>query len=53
VFYQGICDRWFNGRLERFFAGEQGVFSTLAYATVVLWLWRRGDVRRAKDRLAS
>jgi membrane protease YdiL (CAAX protease family) len=48
VFYQGILDRWLNGPLEPYFAGEQGVFSMLAYALVVLVLWRRGQLRAAE-----
>ena len=46
VFYQGILDAWFKGRLERYLAGEQGVFSMLAYGVVVLWLHLRGHLRR-------
>lgn len=52
VWYQGICDRWLNGRWERFLAGEQGVFSMLAYGVVVLVLWRGGQLRRCKEQPA-
>ena len=50
IVYQGVFDRWLNGRHERFFAGEQGLFSTLAYGLVVIVLWRRGSLAAAKAR---
>jgi membrane protease YdiL (CAAX protease family) len=49
AFYQGVFDRHFHGPLEPYVAGEQGLFSIVAYAAVALWLWRTGRLRRALD----
>lgn len=49
IVYQGVFDRWFSGRLEPFFAGEQGLFSMVAYGVVVAWLWRRGALAAARQ----
>lgn len=47
VFYQGVFDAHFQGELEPYLAGEQGVFSIVAYAAAVLWLWKSGRLARA------
>ena len=48
--YQNVFDRWWNGDLEPYFAGEAGVFSILAYGAVVFWLARSGRLRAALER---
>jgi len=47
IYYQSTCDRWFAGELEPYLAGEQGLFSMLAYGLVALFLLRTGRLERA------
>jgi uncharacterized protein len=47
VFYQGVFGTHFNGELEPYLAGEQGLFSIIGYGALVLWLARSGRLRRA------
>jgi uncharacterized protein len=47
VFYQGVFGAHFNGELEPYLAGEQGIFSIFGYGALVLWLARRGKLRAA------
>lgn len=44
VAYQSVFDHWYDGPLERFFAGEQGLFSMLAYGVVAWVVLRRRAV---------
>jgi membrane protease YdiL (CAAX protease family) len=50
VAYQSIFDAHMNGPLERTFAGEQGLFSIVAYGAAVAWLWRSGRLARVLER---
>jgi hypothetical protein len=45
-FYQQVFDLNFNGPLEPFLAGEDGLFSLGAYGLVVLVLWRTARLRQ-------
>jgi uncharacterized protein len=47
VFYQGVFGAHFDGELEPYLAGEQGLFSILGYGALVLWLAKRGKLRGA------
>lgn len=50
VVYQNVFDRWFAGPQEPYFAGEQGLFSIVAYgvvAAVTLRALRRSGAERS------
>ncbi len=53
IFYQGVFGSYFDGRREWLFAGENGLFSILAYGALVLWLWRTGRWRALATSSAS
>jgi membrane protease YdiL (CAAX protease family) len=53
VFYQGVFDANFEGKLEPYLAGEQGLFSIIGYGALAVWLWKTGRLRRATEAQAA